>query len=348
VRDQNLAFEMFKRGDIDQYVVNISRQWIEEMNFDRVQRGMIQKRKIYNEEPVGIQGLAFNTRRQPWSDIRVRQGLAHLLNRDLLIQKLFFNEYEPQNSYHAGGVYENPNNPTMPYDPERALALLAEAGWNQRDGQGRLVRNGSPLIIELLYSAQSSEPFLTIYQEDLRRVGIGLNLRLVTPETLFQLVMQRQFDLVSLGWGGLLFPNPETSFHSRLADLNNNNNVTGFKNARVDQLLTAYDREFDQQKRIEIIREIDGILANAHHYILEWQAPFQRIAYWNKFGHPEGYLTRFGDYRDIATLWWVDPAKEQQLGQAMGSTTTSLAVGPTENRYWMEYAQRNAAQPPAQ
>jgi microcin C transport system substrate-binding protein len=178
-------------------------------------------------------------------------------------------------------------------------------------------------------------------------VGISLNLRLVTPETLFQLVMQRNFDLVSLAWGGLLFPNPETSFHSRLADVNNNNNITGFKSARVDQLLTAYDREFDQQKRVEIIREIDGILANEHHYVLLWEAPFQRIAYWNKFGHPEGYVTRFGDYRDITTLWWVDPAKEKQLAQAMAITSTNLAVGPTDIQYWAEYARRNAAQPAA-
>jgi microcin C transport system substrate-binding protein len=345
VRDQNLAFEMFKRGDIDHYYVNISRQWVEELNFDRVQRGLIQKRKVFNDNPVGIQGMAFNTRREPWSDKRVRQALAHLLNRDLLIEKLFFKEYTPQNSYYSGGMYENPANPKMPYDPERALALLGEAGWSQRDAQGRLVRNGRPFTVELLYASQTAEPYLTIYQEDLRRVGVGLNLRRVTPETLFQLVMQRQFDLVSLAWGGLLFPNPETSFHSRLAGVNNNNNVTGFKNARVDELLTAYDREFDQQKRIAIIQEIDGILANEHHYILQWEAPFQRIAYWNKFGHPEGYLSRIGDYHDITTLWWVDPQKEQQLAQAMRSATTSLAAGPTEVTYWSEYARRNA--PPA-
>jgi microcin C transport system substrate-binding protein len=339
VRDQNLAFEMFKRGDIDHYFVNISRQWVEELNFDRVQRGLIQKRKIYNAHPVGIQGLAFNTRRQPWNDIRVRKALAHLLNRPLLIEKLFFKEYEPQNSYYAASVYENPNNPKMEYDPQRALALLGEAGWNQRDRQGRLVNNGRPLTIELLYSSQTSEPYLTIYQEDLRRVGIGLNLRLVTPETQFQLVMQRRFDVASLGWGALPFPNPETSYHSKLANVPNNNNVTGFKNARVDALLDAYDKEFDHNKRVEIIREIDGILANEHHYVLTWSAPFHRIVYWNKFGHPEGYLTRLGDQSDIPGLWWFDRPKDQRLTEAMRGGQT-LAVGPTEIPYWREFAKR--------
>ena len=339
VRDQNLAFEMFKKGDLDHYYVGVSRQWVEELNFDRVQRGLIQKRKIFNENPIGTSGLAFNTRRQPWSDIRVRQALAYLLNRQLLIEKLFFKEYQPQNAYFSG-VYENPNNPKMPYDPKRALELLAEAGWKDHDAQGRLVNNGRPLNIDLIYPSKIYEPSLTVYQEDLRRAGIALNLRLVTPETMFQLVMKRQYDVVSMAWGGLLFPNPETMWHSMLADVDNNNNITGFKDKRVDALLEQYDREFDQQKRVQIIREIDGILANAHHYVLEWGAPFQRIAYWEKFGHPDSYLTRIGDTSDIPSVWWVDPAKEAKLAQAMRDPSMKLAVGQTEVRYWQEYAQK--------
>jgi microcin C transport system substrate-binding protein len=341
VRDENLAFEMFKRGDLDHYFVNISRQWIEELDFPDIQRGLIQKRKIYNDAPTGTQGLAFNARRQPWDDIRVRRALAHLFNREMLIQKLFYNEYVPQHTYH-GGTYENPTNPKTAYDPKRALELLAEAGWKERDAQGRLVRAGRPFSVELLYASKTSEPYLTIYQEDLRRVGIALNLRLVTGETLFQLVMQRRFDLVSMGWGGLLFPNPETMWHSSLADVNDNNNITGFKDKRVDELLVAYDREFDQARRVEIIQEIDGILANAHHYILAWDAPFHRIAFWNKFGYPEGYVTRHGDNRDIPSLWWRDPERDRQLAQARRDSSMKLAVGATEVRYWQDRRQQGA------
>lgn len=336
VRDQNLAFEMFKKGDLDYYYVNISRQWVEELNFDRVQRGLIQKRKIFNDNPSGVQGMAFNTRKPPFDDIRLREALAHLFNRRLLIEKLFFNEYVPLNSYYAGGIYENPNNPKMPYDPQLALKLLAEAGWKERDAQGRLSKEGRPLTVELLYSGKSSEPFLTVYQDDLRKVGIGLNLRLVTPETLFQLVMERKFDLVSMAWGGLTFPNPETSCQSALADVNNTNNISGFKDKRVDELLAVYDKEFDQQKRVAIIREIDGILANAHHYLLEWDAPFQRIAYWNKFGHPDSYLTRIGDYRDIPSLWWIDPQKDTQLAAATRDQALKIEAAPTDVHYWSE------------
>ena len=65
----------------------------------------------------------------------MRTRIAHLLNRELLIEKLFFNEYMPMNSYFSGN-YENPNNPKIPYDPQLAVTLLAEAGWKDRDAQG--------------------------------------------------------------------------------------------------------------------------------------------------------------------------------------------------------------------
>lgn len=343
VRDESLAFEMFKKGDLDFHYVRISREWVEEMNFDRVQRGLIQKVKIFNDYPIGISGIALNTRKAPFDDIRVRQALAAFFNRDLLIDKLFYKEYLPQHSYHPGGIYENPNNPRSTYDPSAGLKLLADAGWNARDGQGRLVKAGRPLTLEMLYSDKGSERWMTIYQEDLRKVGIGLNLRLVTGETFFKLLMQRKFDMADMAWGALIFPNPETAFSSGLADVDNNNNITGFKDKRVDQLLPLYDVEFSQPKRVEIIREIDGILANQRHYVLKWQAPFHRIAYWNKFGHQEGYLSRVGDHYDMIGMWWIDPERSAQLDRAMADSSVKMPVEPIENRYWQEFAKKQGA-----
>ena len=341
VRDQKLAFEMFKKGDLDTYFVNISREWVEEMNFDKVQRGLVQKIKVFNDQPAGFAGLAFNTRRAPFDDVRVRMALAHLMNRPLLIEKIFFNEYVPLNSYHAGGIYENPDNPKMEYDPKKALELLGQAGFTSRDPQGRLVRNGVPLTVEVIYASKATEPFLTIYQEDLRKAGVTVNLRLITGETLFKLVMDREYSVASMAWGALLFPNPETSFHSRLADVKSNNNITGLKNPKIDALLAKYDVEFDPAKRVALIKEVDGLLAAEHHYALEWDAPFVRLAHWNKFGYPQGALTRIGDQRDIASLWWVDPQKQQALTPAMGSASATLPVGPVEVRYWRDYGKQH-------
>ncbi len=344
VRDDNLAFEKFKKGELDTYEVRQPRQWVEELNFENVQRGLIQKRKVYNSQPQEIREFAFNARKSPFDDIRVRKALTLLLDRKQIIEKILFNEFQAENSFYTGTPYENPNNPKNDYDPQEALKLLADAGWNSRDNQGRLVKGGAPLQIELLYRNKINEPELTVYQEDLRKVGIGLTLRLLTFETEIQMVDQRKFQMAHLAWGGLLFPNPETEWQSTLADVDNTNNVTGFKSARVDELCKLYDKSFDTQERIRIIREIDGILANSYNYALHWTAPFTRIAFWNKFGAPPGYLTRTGDTYTAHILWWVDPDKDAKLKRALGDSSVKLEVGQTDDHYWDEYAK---AHPPA-
>jgi microcin C transport system substrate-binding protein len=343
VRDENLAFEKFKKGELDIFDVLRARQWAEETNFDSIQRGLIQKRKVFNDYPQGVQGFAFNTRVPPFDDVRVRKALTLLLNRKELLAKIMFNEYLPENSYVADTPYENPDDPKNEYDPQQALKLLADAGWNSRNNQGQLVKNGVPLQIELLYTSQTFEPHLTVYQEDLRNVGINLNLRLITPETQFQMVNERKFQMAHLAWGGSPFPDLEGNWQSSLADVNNTNNITGFKSAEVDDLLKQYDGMFDIADRIRTIRKIDGILANAYQYVLLWDAPFTRILYWNRFGTPPGYLTRTGDFYMAQQMWWFDPAKDAQLQKALRDSSVKLEVGPTENHYWDEYGKAHPA-----
>ena len=60
-----------------------------------------------------------NTRRPPFDDIRMRKAFALLLNRKEMLEKLFFNEYLPDNSYFPGTIYENPDNPKNEYNPRR-------------------------------------------------------------------------------------------------------------------------------------------------------------------------------------------------------------------------------------
>jgi microcin C transport system substrate-binding protein len=337
VRDRNLEFEMFKKGELDFYAVNRAQMWAEELNFDTINRGLILKRRIWNHSPNGQQGFAINTRRPPFNDVRVRKALRHLFNRELMIEKMMFGAYMPMNSSYPGSVNENPNNEKIKYDPQAALRLLAEAGWKDRDARGRLTKNGVPLSLELLYYSKDQERYNTIFQEDLGKVGITLNLRLVTPETMLQLVEERQFEVTFYGFTGLSFPNPETSLLSSLADQKNNNNITGFKNKRVDELIAQYDLAYEIPDRIKILREIDGLYTNDHHWIYEWYAPYHRVVFWNKFGAPKGQFTRTGDYADMVALWWIDPDKSQKLDQARADTSINLGQGEVEDKYWLDF-----------
>ena len=350
VQDERLALEKFKKGELDLYYIGRASWWVNEFggnengaeNFEDIQRGLIQKRKIYNDNPQGIMGYSFNMRKPPFDDIRVRKAFYYLFNRDKLIDKLFLNEYQYLNSYFPGRIYENPNNPVYKYDQEKAVKLLAEAGWKERNEEGWLVKDGVPFQLTLAFASPSGERIYTVYQEDLAQVGIKLNLKQATSATMFKMVNERNFQIHFQSWTGLMFPNPESSFHSNTADPDNTTNITGVKNDRIDEICAEYNVTFDQAKRSEQIREIDGILAEMVPYALGWYAPFQRIAYWNKFGQPEYYLTRVGDFLDIPQLWWYDEEKAQRLEEAKKDKSIQLPVGETMVTYWQDYSEQMA------
>ena len=338
IRDPNLELEKFKKGELDFYGVGVARRWIEELTPEKIHAmsmGWIQKRKIYTRAPSGINGLAFNTRRKPFDDVRVRKALALLYDRDKLLEKLFYNEYLPMDSYFPGSVFENPGNEKITYNPEKARELLSEAGWAGRNSRGIREKDGQTLSFTLIYGSQENERHLTVYQQDLRRAGIEMNLKLTNFATMWKLIDDRSFDVANVAWSGMIFPNPEFSFHSRYADQSQTNNITGFKNQRVDQILEAYPGMFDLNERIRALREMDGLIHREHPYMLNWYAPFSRVLYWNRFGMPPFYLSKMGDMDDILTLWWFDPEKDRALKEAM-NTDKPLPVGPVEIKYWLE------------
>jgi microcin C transport system substrate-binding protein len=346
VRDANLMFELFKKGELDTYNVNRSRIWVEELNTDRFRQGLLVKRKVFNSFPANLQFVAFNTRRPPWDDVRMRKAITLLYDRQTLIEKLFYKEYLPITSFYPGTIYANPNNPKNDYNPEEALKLLAEAGWKDHDSQGRLTKEGKPLQLELIYLDKTSETYLTVFQDDLRKVGISLNLRLTTPETAWKSQMQRQFEFVVGGWvASSVFPTPGVEYKSKLADQLNTNNISGFKDKRIDEICDEYDIAFDVQKRTALLQELDGILTNQYHYVMDWYPPSERFAYWNKFGMPTGTLSNIGEYYGslgpgIPQLWWIDPDKYAKLEKAMADPSIKMDIPPVEDHYWQEYTKK--------
>lgn len=340
VADERLTFEKFKKGEIDLYYISRAQWWKEEFEFDQVKRGLIQKRKVFNFEPQGINGFAMNMRKEPFKDKRIRQAIAHLFNREKLIEKLFYSEYLPLYSYFPSSVYENPNNLKLNFDPEKASKLLAEAGWTTKNNEGYLLKNGQPFVLSLQF-AKGQERYLTVIQEDFKSVGIKLDLKESTPATMFKMVNERKFDIHFQNWSGLQFPNPESSMHSKTADPDNTTNLPGIKVKRIDELCEQYNVTFDMKKRVAQIREIDSLATNEIGYALGWYAPYNRFAYWNKFGMPPGILSRTGDYFSAIGLWWYDPQKNADLQDAIKDAKKTLPVGETENRYWQEWQKEN-------
>jgi hypothetical protein len=84
-----------------------------------------------------------------------------------------------------------------------------------------------------------------------------------------------------------------------------------------------------------------------HIALFDWTAPYERIIYLNKFGHPPGYITRIGDIRDIPSMWWIDPALSAKFQQAMGDQSVNMGEGPSDDKYWLDFAQIESSASPS-
>lgn len=332
--DTENAFESFRRGMIDVFPVYMARIWVNETSGPRFDKNWIVKQKVYNYNPIGFQGFAMNMRRPPYDDLRVRQALAHLLNREKMNATLMYNQYFLHKSYFED-LYDDAHpcgNPEFGFDKDKARALLAEAGWAANPRTGLLEKDGKPFVVTFLTRDPSTDKFLAIYGEDLKDVGIELKIDRKDWAAWTKDMDEFNYDMTWAAWGAGLFKDPESMWHSREAVRPSGNNITGFKSDEVDAIIEQQKSIFDVQERNALLRQLDAIVTREVPYVLLWNLNYTRILYWNKFGTPPQVLSKFGDERSAFALWWFDDDAAADLSEAMGEDR-ALPARPVEVRF---------------
>lgn len=330
--DRVNAFEAFKKGDIDMFPVYTARLWVEETKGEKFARNWIVKQKIFNHNPVGFQGFAMNMRRAPFDDVRVRKAMACLLDRKTMNHTLMYDQYFLHRSYYED-LYDREHpcpNKLMEYDPGEARRLLAEAGWKVDPATGLLRKDGKDFVFTFLTRSAASDKFLAIYSEALRDVGITVNVDKKDWAAWAKDMDEFNYDMTWAAWGAGLFKNPESMWASKEADRKGGNNISGFKDARVDALIEKQKTIFDVNERHDICREVDRIVFEQHPYVLLWNINYVRLLYWNKFGLPKTVLGKYS--MEDTGYWWVDEDAAAELQDAI-ETGEPLPPRPAEIHY---------------
>lgn len=328
---RDIAFEAFKKGEFDLFAVYTSSRWIKETESERFKKNWIVKQSVFNRQPVGFQGMAMNMRRAPYDDKKVRQALAYLMDRKRMNETIMFNQYPLSRSYWEdlwGGDHQNPNE-LIPFDVEKARGLLSEAGWEVNKDSGKLEKDGKPFVITFLIRDPSTVKFLLIFEEALNDVGIELKIDQKDWAGWARDMDEFNFEITWAPWGAVPFKDPETMWHSSTAELKSSNNITGFKNDRVDALIEMARGEFDVEVRHNIIREIDQILFEETPYVLLWHLDHTRLLYWNKFGMPDHVLGKFDEEWAAVDYWWNDEFMAEDL-EAARESGSELPPPPRE------------------
>ena len=217
--------------------------------------------------------IGWNNTHPIFSDTRVRQAMTYLTNRQQMVKTILFELGEVVSGpiYLFRPEYDKTLVP-YPYDPQKALQLLGEAGWKDTDGDGILDKmiDGQkvPFRFEIKFNSGNEirKSVALTLQDELKKHGIDASVRQLDWTIYLDDVRNHKFDAMILGWGmPAIEPDEYQVWHSSQAENKGSNHVS-YKNARADALLEEYRRTFDAQKRVEIYREFQQILHQEQPY----------------------------------------------------------------------------------
>ena len=345
-RDRNSMFEAFKKGLFQVIAENEPGRWARDYDFPAVRDGRVIKRSFDLGIPAGMTGLALNTRRPVFADIRVRQALDLLFDFEWMNKNLFHGLYARTQSYFDGSELSASGRPADAREREllapfpgavlpevmdgtftqpvsdgsghnrdnrrRAIALLEEAGYELVDSKMVKKGTGEPLTFEMLAVTNAEERLFLTFARELEAVGITPSIRQIDSAQYQARKNDFDFDVIQNAWGASLSPGNEQNFRwsTQAAESEGSFNYPGVKSPAVDTMIAAMLAANTREDFVSAVRALDRVLISASYVVPLFRLPQQWVAYWRQLVPPP-----------VATLsgmrietWWVQDAGRQASG----------------------------------
>ena len=213
--------------------------------------------KIVRTPGSVYQYIAINLRDPILGKLKVRQAIAHAIDRDKIIRDIQRGYARPTETMLAEGHWARAANlPTYPYDPAKAKQLLAEAGYPK----------GFSFTFKTSTDAEANLRAQAI-QQMLKQVGITMTIQSNEMSTFFADIGKGNFQMYSLSRNGIADPDfYYVIFHSKNIPPEGQNRGY-YQNPRLDQLLAEGRSTFDRAKRKPVYEEVQKIIATDLPYI---------------------------------------------------------------------------------
>ena len=323
-RSSEVAFEAFKAGQYALREENKARNWAVNYTFPAVKQGLVKKVEIENFRPMVMQAFIINQRKPLFRDIRVREALILAYDFEWMNRTLFYSGYRRLHSYFQNSELEATGKPTQAelkvlrpllpmlgarqkqnlLNPQpipvsdgsgfnrsnllKARKLLLEAGFSYR-GTQLVDPKGKPVAIELLnYTSDLNRIFLP-YVQNLKRLGIDAQIRVVDMPQFSERVRNFDFDMMLGQFAQSLSPGQEQIDYwgSSAADQPGSRNIIGLKNPAIDQLIDQIAKAENRKQLVTLSRALDRLLVSGAYVVPTYGTPSTRVAYWRSVQPPK-------------------------------------------------------------
>lgn len=211
--------------------------------------------------------IGWNLTNPLFKDKKVRQALTMSIDRQGIIDGVAEGQGKIIHSQTAPSYWTFTDNvPKFPYDVEKAKKTFEEAGWKDTDGDGILDKDGKKFEFEI-QSVQGNkirEKAVTVIQQQLKKVGINLNIRMVEGSAFTKNFQDKKFEAIYYAWAISGDPNPKGIWHS--SEIESGLNTVSYSNPEVDKLIDEDLQTFDKNKRKELLGKVDALIAEDQPY----------------------------------------------------------------------------------
>ena len=345
-KDSTIALEAFKAGEFDFFFENYSKRWARSHNGPRYDSGEIKKTELAHKNNAGMQGFAFNTRRDKFKDVRVRRALSLAYDFEWANSKLFYKQYVRADSYFSNSelaaqglpqgkelallekyrdqlpeqVFSKQWKPATTITPSslrknliQARDLLQEAGWTIQDG---VLKNqqGEKFVLDILLVQSGFDRIIAPYAHNLKKLGIETSYRKVDSSLYKRRMDTFEFDMVVNSFSSSVSPGNElmNMFHSSSAELKGSNNLPGISSPVIDALVQAIIQAKNREQVVIASRALDRVLLYGEYLVPNWYINVHRVAYWDKFGIPETQPLYYDPTSWLLKTWWIDKTMKNE------------------------------------
>lgn len=255
---------------------------------------------------IGFIFIAWNNENPLFSDVRVRQALTLAIDRAGIVEGLWGKYAQTASSPIVDTVWAHDRAiEPWDYNPARARQLLAEAGWEDTDGDGLLDKDGRPFRFEILNHTgnRQREDAAVIAQQQLRQVGIDARPRLLDLGSFVVAVSNGDFEAAVAGMN--IGTDVDLRFLLHSDQIGIGMNHSRYRNPEVDRLIELANSQRELVDMEPYLNQIQEIIHREQPITFLWFS--KRLNAYNRriHGAQPNILSPFFKLQE----WWVTPAE---------------------------------------